>query len=261
MPIAPPCGAGVTGPSTVVPEPPTHVPVAVGAGLTHRGRIRERNEDAILTDPSGHLWAVADGMGGYGHGDVAADIVIDHLELVQDDALTLDGLKLRLAEANDAVRTCARDKGFMQMGATVVALVVRHAVARVVWAGDSRAYLYRNHHLRMLTRDHTVVQELVDQGHLSPSDADHHPESHIVTRAVGGDAVIEPDGVSLPLCIGDRLMLCSDGLPRCVYEPDMARLLEAAATPDEACQALVREALENGAPDNVSVIVVDMRKA
>lgn len=235
-----------------------HLPVARGAGLTHRGMIRERNEDSILTDPSGTLWAVADGMGGYGHGDVASDIVIDCLADIPDDADPAAALVSRIEAANEAVLATARSRGLGRMGSTVVALMIQRAIAYVAWAGDSRAYLLRNGKLRPITRDHTVVQDMVDRGELSTHEAEDHPESHVITRAVGGADEIEVDSVALPLFHGDRLLLCSDGLPRCVYEGAIEAHLAAAASPEAACQALIREALDNGAPDNVSVIVIDL---
>ncbi len=249
----------MSAPITVVPAAPGAFPVAVGAGLTHKGRVRSRNEDAILTDPSGLLWAVADGMGGYNNGDVAADIVIDHLGAILDEADPAIALPEMIVAANRAVVEQAAHKGAGLMGATVVAVMIVRAIAHVAWVGDSRAYLLRNGRLRMLTRDHTFVQSLVDAGTISPQDAENHPESNIVTRAVGGAAEVEVDQVGVPLFIGDRLMLCSDGLPRCVYEAAIEQHLRAAPNPEEACRALITEALENGAPDNVSVIVIDLQ--
>lgn len=248
-------------PITVVPRDVRALPVAVGAGLTNRGMVRERNEDSILTDPTGVLWAVADGMGGYGNGDVASDIVIDCLAQISDDAEPGPALVARLKQANALVVENQRVAGMGQMGATVVAVLIARAVAHVAWAGDSRAYLLRGGHLRPLTRDHSVVQEMVDRGELSPEEAESHPESHMVTRAVGGGPELEVDLVSVPLAVGDRLLLCSDGLTRCVYEQTIEALLCEAAGPEEACRNLVREALESGAPDNVSAIIVLIREA
>ena len=243
----------MTAPITVVPMPR---PVPQGAGLTHRGRVRARNEDSILTDPSGVLWAVADGMGGYGHGDVASDLVIDSLAALTDDADPAAALIRHLALANDLVRARAAEVG--QMGATVVAAIVQRAMAHVVWAGDCRAYLMRGGRLRLLTRDHSLVQDLIERGEITEAEAATHPESHVVTRAIGGAPSLEAESVSVPLLVGDRVLMCSDGLPRCVYDGTIAAILAQAATPPEACEALVREALEAGAPDNVSVIVIDM---
>ncbi len=247
-------------PITVVPGQANRLPVAVGSGLTNRGMVRERNEDSILTDPTGVLWAVADGMGGYGNGDVASEIVIDCLAQIPDGVDPGPALVARLQQANDLVVQRQRSPGMGRMGATVVAVLISGAVAHVAWVGDSRAYLLRGGRLRPLTRDHSVVQEMIDRGELSPAEAESHPESHVITRAVGGGAVLEVDQVSVPLAVGDRLLLCSDGLTRCVYEQTVEALLRDAQSPEEACQKLVREALDSGAPDNVSAIAVHIRE-
>jgi PPM family protein phosphatase len=190
-------------PITIVPGQARPLPVAVGAGLTNRGMVRERNEDSILTDPSGTLWAVADGMGGYGNGDIASDIVIDCLAKIPDGVDPGPALVARLKEANDLVLERQRTPGMGRMGSTVVAVLISRAVAHVAWAGDSRAYLLRNGRLRPLTRDHSVVQEMVDRGELSPEEAESHPESNMVTRAVGGAPELDVDLITVPLAVGD----------------------------------------------------------
>lgn len=235
--------------------------VARGTGLSHRGLVRERNEDAILTDPTGRLWAVADGMGGYGHGDVASDIVIDSLETIDDDDDPAEALASRLAAANEIMTARAAEPGMGPMGSTVVAAIIVGGRVLIAWAGDSRAYLFRDGRLRQATRDHSVVQELVDRGELDPDSAENHPQAHVVTRAVGGGDSFEVEQISLHLSPGDRLLLCSDGLTRCVDDVAIAGLLTAAVTPGEACRDLVRAALDAGAPDNVSVIVADIGEA
>lgn len=250
----------MTAPTTRVPVPGLDMPRPLGAGLTHRGRVRERNEDAILTDPDGELWAVADGMGGHADGAVAADMVIDALATMPDEAAPVAGLLARLGQANGTVAARAREAGRGQIGATVVAAMIRNAVAHLVWAGDSRGYLMRGGHLRLLTRDHTVVQDLVDQGALAADQAERHPESHVVTRAVGMGPGFEAEALSVPVVPGDRLLLCSDGLPRCLSQQQIAGLMRREATPASACRALVAAALDAGAPDNVSVIVVDIEE-
>jgi protein phosphatase len=220
--------------------------------------VRSANEDAILADPSGALWAVADGMGGHEGGAMAADIVVDSLAAIRDGDPPAEALEDAIEAANAAVRAAARQRGAGTMGATVVALYVVQGIAHVAWAGDSRAYLVRNRRLRMVTHDHTVVQDMVDRGEIGLDEAEGHPEAHVITRAVGAAETIEVDHAAVPLIAGDRLILCSDGLPRCVYES----VIEAQATQpgpaQMACEALIRRALEEGAPDNVSVIVVDL---
>ena len=229
---------------------------ARGAGLSHRGRVREFNEDAILLDPAGALWAVADGMGGHGHGDLAADLVIETLAGLPHD----DGGRAALAEAFGAaearVRAAARDRGLGVIGAAAVALLIEGAGATLAWLGDSRAYLLRGGRLARLTRDHSVVQELIDRGEIDASEAETHPQAHVISRAIGAGSDAAPDFAGIGLAAGDRLLLCSDGLTRCLPEPAIAAHLAAAGDPEAACHDLVRAALAAGAPDNVSAVVV-----
>jgi protein phosphatase len=218
--------------------------------------VRERNEDSILTDPSGVLWAIADGMGGYGNGDVASDIVIDCLSRLPDDVLAAPALRARLEEANITIRRRAVEERRFGMGATVVAMMIQNAVANIAWAGDCRAYLLRRGSLRLLTHDHTVVQDLVDQGLLSPEDRRDHPEGNVVTRAVGGDDELDVETLGVPLVAGDRILLCSDGLTACLGDHEIAAAMERAQSPDAMCAGLVQATLRAGAPDNVSVISI-----
>ena len=227
-----------------------------GAGLTHPGKLRERNEPATLTVPEGVLWAVADGMGGYGHGDMASDMVIDRLAALSDSAPAGPGLRMQIDEANRAIRAKAAEPGMNAMGATVVAVMIQNGAATIAWVGDCRAYLWRRAELRLLTRDHTVVQEMVDQGLLRADAREAHPERHVVTRAVGAEAQVDVDTLTLPLVAGDRLVLCSDGLTTALHDADIARLAGAAPTPDALCRALVTQTLMAGAPDNVSVVCI-----
>lgn len=251
----------MAAPETRVPFELRQLPVAVGAGLTNRGLVRENNEDAILTDPTGVLWSVADGMGGYGNGDVASDIVMDCLAAIDDTGEPAQLLADALTLANEYVLARGRENGLGILGATVVALLIQNAVGNIAWAGDSRAYLLRSGSLRLLTRDHTVVQDLVESGALRAKDAEHHPESHVVTRAVGGAELLELDHVTVPLIVGDRLLLCSDGLTACVYDQTIAKVMIDGPTPKVVCETLIGESLRNGAPDNVSVISVFIQEA
>lgn len=244
-----------------MPAPITRVPLFrgvipqfFGAGLTHKGLVRERNEDSILTDPAGVLWAVADGMGGYGHGDVASDIVIDKISRLQDDAMTPQALRSQLEKANSDILARAVTAG--QMGSTVVLMLVQNSTATIVWVGDCRAYLLRGRSLRLLTRDHTVVQDMVDQGLLGDDQREHHPERHVITRAIGVEPEVEIDTTVVPLVTGDRLLLCSDGLTTCLSDQEIAEHILAATTPEEMCDALMIASLKGGAPDNTSVVSV-----
>ena len=229
--------------------------VATGAGLSHRGRVREINEDALLTDPSGALWVVADGMGGHGHGDLAADLVIDALARLPHGGGGPALLRQGLAAAHDAIGRRARAGGLGPIGATVVALLIEDRRATIAWAGDARAYLWRDGALEPLTRDHSQVQEMLDRGEIAPDEVRGHALQNVVTRAVGVGA-LDPAFAELDLRRGDRLLLCSDGLSHCLVDAEIAAELAAAADPAEACRRLVEATLARGAPDNVSAVVV-----
>ena len=246
----------MTEPTTLVPAKAFSPFRFHGAGLTHAGLVRKANEDSILTDPTGALWAVADGMGGHGHGDIASDIVIDHLSQMSDDGDPPSMFRDLLSAANQAILQRAQSFGADVMGATVVTLMLRDTVGYLAWVGDSRAYLCRNGDIRMLSHDHTVVQDLIDQGMIGTDDAKGHAGAHVITRAVGADIEIEVDQARVALQGRDRLVLCSDGLTGCVDDDGILSIVDRAEDPDDACRLLVTEALEAGAPDNVSAIVI-----
>lgn len=227
-----------------------------GAGLSHTGQVRDSNEDAILTDPSGALWAVADGMGGYGHGDVAADMVIEQLTLLPHAPISSAHLVGALQAANSGIRRWAAAANVEQMGATAVAALVDGQAATIAWVGDSRAYRLRGGELARLTRDHSVVQELIDAGRLAAAAVWQHPQAHVVTRAIGAGDRLDVETTEVALEPGDVLILCSDGLTDCVAEGEITSCVKAASTPEAACRRLIAAALDHGAPDNVSVVVV-----
>ena len=248
-------------PTTLVPEFGLVPLIFEGAGLTHAGRVRRLNEDSILTDPTGVLWAVADGMGGHGHGDVASDIVIECLSGIPDAGDPRALLTSYLTEANRRVLAKAQEFSGATMGATVVATMINGAIAHIAWVGDSRAYLCRSGTIRLLTRDHTIVQELVDEGMLNAESAKVHEESHVITRAVGVEEVLDLDLTSVPLIHGDRLVLCSDGLTECLDDGSIREAVQSTLDPDTACRLLVSAALDGRAPDNISVIVVVVKES
>ncbi len=247
-------------PITRVPAFTPRELTASGWGKTHVGLVRKINEDALLLDPNGSLWAVADGMGGYGHGDVAADIVTECLSEIG----TFDDPRLALtaavSRANARIFDRANAPGWGAMGATLVALWLDLGEDRftIAWAGDSRIYRLRDGALSALSHDHSLVQEMVDAGSLRADQAEDHPQAHVVTRAVGAEARVElafGDGL---LRDGDVFLLCSDGLSKCVVEARIRDILVSTVDPETTCDRLVDAALEAGAPDNVSVIVVHL---
>lgn len=230
-------------------------PRVVSAARSHVGRVRAINEDRLLDCAARGLWAVADGMGGHAAGDVAATIAVASLQTLADTHAAIDesGLRDALSDANAAIRA-GREGRLRMSGATVVALTLDGDCATVLWAGDSRAYRWRAGRLDRLSRDHSLVQELIDAGTIDDAQAKAHPSAHVVTRALGCAPVVEVDAVTVDVAAGDRLLLCSDGLTGPVSEATIARLLDRAPAP--ACDALLDAALAAGGPDNVTAVVI-----
>jgi len=229
------------------------------AARTHVGLRRKLNEDALVASAERGLWAVADGMGGHEAGEVASAMVVEALsnfEAAGDARMRAAGAVAALEDANTRLQQMARsfvdDK---TIGSTVVGLVADGHAYACFWAGDSRAYCARDGAILQLTRDHSLVQELVDAGMLSPEEADEHPNANIITRAVGADAHLHIDTVAGDLQSGDVYLLASDGLTRLVTDDE---LLTRISGPDLNVTAdeLIALALERGAPDNVSLILV-----
>ena len=219
--------------------------------------MRPANEDSLLARGDLELWAVADGMGGHANGRFASNALAEALGEVrasgdfdQDTARVADAIHA----ANATVHAAAAQAG-KTMGSTVVALLIRGVRFAVFWAGDSRAYLHRNGALVRLTSDHTQVQEMVDQGYLSPEEAVSHPMSHVLSRAVGVEGELRLDAIADAAACDDVFLLCSDGLYGVVSDAEIASAL-ATHTPADASQGLVELCLSRGAPDNVTVVVV-----
>lgn len=231
------------------------------AGATHPGRVRAINEDRWCARARDGLWAVADGMGGHAHGDWAANAVVQALEAVVVPAEAGSAIQA----AADAVHSANRriwaesQRRAQQMGSTVVALVVQDDRFAVIWVGDSRAYLLRGGVLHPLTRDHSQVQEMVDRGLIAPEEAVHHPRRNVLARAIGVGARLAVDVVTDAVEPGDLFLLCSDGLTGLVTDAELPALLAAGAGQD-AADALVACALERGAPDNVTAVLVGLQE-
>lgn len=224
---------------------------------THEGKVRDRNEDSFFAEERYRLWAVADGMGGAANGDWASAKIVERLGAI---AFPLE-FEAACAAIADAIHTANGEiykrsvKRGKQMGSTVVTLYVEDRRFVVFWVGDSRAYLLRDGTLHRVSRDHSQVQEMIDRGLIKPEDAVGHPMGHVLARAVGVADTLDLDAVQGEIQPGDVFLLSSDGLHGFVPEPEIARLL-ARGTPDQAVDQLVAKTLDNGAPDNVTVIAV-----
>ena len=229
----------------------------VDAARTDVGKVREVNEDSYVSRPDEGLWAVADGMGGFEHGQWASQTVVASLNqaILTGD---FDADSLRVADAIHAANTTIHAESEAEgkrMGSTAAVLLVRERRFAVLWAGDSRVYLLRDGVLFRLSRDHTQVQELVDRGMLTLEEAAHHPMAHVVSRAVGVQPALQVDAIVDEANVGDVFMLCSDGLYGEVADAEIAETL-GSGRPAMACDRLVETALERGARDNVTVIAV-----
>jgi serine/threonine protein phosphatase PrpC len=226
------------------------------AGASHVGRVRTINEDAWAALPERGIWAVADGMGGHSRGDVAARMVVDALTALPpaEDARTL---RRSVEEAIHAVNAQLRRHNAAGeiSGATVVVLLAHGRHFAILWAGDSRAYRNGGAGLTCLTRDHSLVQELIDRGELSAQEARHHPLGNRITRAVGAAADLVLDAVQGELVPGDVFVLCSDGLTKHLDDVEIAAAIDG-APPARGASTLIERTLERGASDNVTAVVV-----
>ena len=214
------------------------------------------NEDRVLDQPEAGLWAVADGMGGHRDGDIAASRLVEALASLRSDASgygRLTEAARRVARLNAELFELRHSAG--PIGSTLVLLLVHEAHYACVWAGDSRAYRLRDGRITAITRDHSLVQELVETGVISDSERRNHPGAHITTRAVGARPELELDHRFASIEAGDIFLLCSDGLTGCLKDQDIA----AAIRPHDlagSAERLLSAALEDGAPDNISFVLI-----
>ncbi|NYI46694.1 protein phosphatase [Nocardioides aromaticivorans] len=227
---------------------------------SHPGRIRTVNEDSSLVAPP--VFLVADGMGGYARGDVASRLVVEAFEPLSARARVEPG-DVEAAIAAAQVRVSALAAEFTTApGSTLVAaayvLQDGHGYWLVANLGDSRAYSYAHGVLEQISKDHSVVQELIDAGRITREEAIGHPERHVITRAIGALTDAEPDFSLVPAGPGSRLLLCSDGLTSELSDTALVHILTGQLPPDEVVATLVDAAVAAGGHDNVTVVVVDV---
>jgi PPM family protein phosphatase len=234
---------------------PTRIEVAA---QTDVGSVRSQNEDSFLVGDQ--LFAVADGMGGHAAGEVASALALKTLAGVSvDKAGAVEGLLERFREAHRRIRERGEAEDRLRgMGTTLTAIIADDEQAHVVHIGDSRAYRYRDGVLEQLTTDDSLVQFLVGKGRLSPEEARKHPSRSILTRALGVGTEAEFQAVTLDIQLGDRLVLCTDGLSTFVSRDQIESILHRIPDPRAACDALIRRANEVGGDDNITVIVADI---
>jgi serine/threonine protein phosphatase PrpC len=238
------------------------------ASSTDIGRLRTKNEDAVWPRPeegqpfasgegsAGLVVAVADGMGGHAGGEIASRVAIEAATGAEGDAVE------RVKAANLAVVDTAFDRPRLAgMGTTMtLAILTDEPGVEIGHIGDSRAYLLHDGRLTQLTKDHSLVAEMVAVGELKPEQAAAHPLRSVITRALGLEHSITVDKLHRALCPGDRLLLCTDGLTSMLADGDIATVLVAGSLPSEAAASLVSAANRAGGADNISVVVVDVAR-
>jgi PPM family protein phosphatase len=247
-------------------------------GRTDRGLVRRTNQDTFLVDNRHRLWAVADGMGGHQGGEVASRLVVDTLAdfaptmreaaldpSTPEEEVAIFRLTTMVEQAHEIlVAQAARDRSLEGMGTTLVLAHLLDVSAPrliIVNIGDSRAYVVRNQTITQVTRDHTLIEEQIREGRLSPEEAVHHPDRHVLTRAMGLGPKAGHDLFFHDVIDGDLLLLCSDGLTKMLSDERMLEtVLPHQHSAPHAVQALVDAALEQGGADNVTVVACPMTR-
>ncbi|MBQ9413413.1 MAG: Stp1/IreP family PP2C-type Ser/Thr phosphatase [Oscillospiraceae bacterium] len=237
-------------------------------GLTHRGAVRRENQDYLryLREENAQLLTavLCDGMGGAKAGAVASSIAADnfmaHAANSLDETSTPSDVRAILTEAVSYANAKVYDRALddyscMGMGSTLVALLVNGQKAYVANVGDSRAYLLSKNRLSQITRDHSLVEDMVARGKLTREAAQSHPKRNIITRAIGVEASVRADIFEVKFPPGTDILLCSDGLTNTVSDEEIRRTLCEQKDPEKVCSVLLNLALQNGAPDNVTVFV------
>lgn len=228
-------------------------PVYVSEGATDTGRVRTANQDAFAQLVTRGVWAVADGMGGYRDGDVASRMVCEALQNLDNTTTlegTIDAIRQRMTEVNQKLHQASiREHDPVVSGSTVAVFLVQRTACAVVWAGDSRVYRMRHGRLTQLTTDHTWASELNLQQENEEAD-------HAITRAVGGEDTLLLDVRRDRVRLGDRYLLCSDGLTRELPDVRIAELMSGEDV-QQCAKALIEATLQAGARDNVTAVVIE----
>lgn len=235
------------------------------ASLTDKGRRRSHNEDAVIARPEAGVFVVADGMGGHAAGDVASRMVTESVAAMEVNGSfprLVDRFEDTMISINKEIRAHADEHfGGKTMGCTLVAMLARAQVGVCMWAGDSRLYQVRDGEMKQISRDHDPLEDLVESGALTPEEADEHPDSSVITRAVGGQPDLSLDLIAFDMLPDDVYLLCSDGLYREVLRDEIHQILGNEEPAERTANTLLNLALERGARDNVTIIVVRCHEA
>jgi protein phosphatase/serine/threonine-protein phosphatase Stp1 len=227
---------------------------------THVGLKRKVNEDSVLALPDQKIWLVSDGMGGHEAGDYASRLITDLVATIAPELSATErmhALRDAIQKAHQVIRAEADARGVAVIGATVASLMLANSHFVGIWAGDSRIYLLRNGEIQMLTADHSVVASLVESGQMSWDEAEHHPQSNAITRAVGVGDELELDKVRGEVVPGDRFLICSDGLTKYATFAMLEDTMKSNPL-ETVVDSLIQIALSGGGADNITVVVVDV---
>jgi serine/threonine protein phosphatase PrpC len=230
---------------------------------THVGCVRSLNEDNMVDRPEAGLWAVADGMGGHDAGEVASGMLANVLSHVHDRSTGysfMDDVKSSIYDVNRQLIERAAEADGAIIGSTIVVLLAYQGFFACLWAGDSRIYLMRDFDFVRISRDHSVVQEMIDSGQLTADEAKDYGRSNVITRAVGVASDLELEMNHGKILPGDRFLLCSDGLTGMIEDEEIRDILMR-YEPDTAADWLLETCLERGAKDNVTFIIVSVDPA
>lgn len=224
---------------------------------TDIGYVRDHNEDSLIIIPP--LFAVADGMGGHEAGEIASEITVNTLAELAPSHLDAEGLTAAVEAANYNVMKAPRQGiGRDGMGTTLTATMLEGERLLIAQVGDSRAYLLHKGHLQQITRDHSLMADLIEAGQITPEEARVHPNRSVITRAIGSDIHMRPDIYELNVDAGDRILLCSDGLSSMISNNAIESIMRRQSDAQHCADELVTAALENGGADNVTVVVADV---
>lgn len=225
-----------------------------------KGNKRKLNEDSFLVDEQLGVWVLADGMGGYESGDVASQIATQHIiECCKNEGLSLVEA---VYSAHHAILNAAKNGiGQWGMGTTIVALKITGFDYEITWVGDSRAYLLGAGKIIQITKDHSLVQEMIDSGHISQEEAQNHPKRNVISQALGSPEMdeIKVDVMTGKLSFGETIMLCSDGLTTEVNDTQIANIVQQDLSTEAKVNHLIGAALNAGGKDNVTVILVERK--
>lgn len=225
---------------------------------TDIGRVREHNEDSLLAESP--LFVVADGMGGHAAGEVASEIAIESMRKEAPRYADSDELAKSVEKANDEIIKAALEgKGKEGMGTTMTAAVIEGDSLAIAQVGDSRAYLLHNGRIQQITRDHSLMADMIESGQITPAEARVHPNRSLITRALGNDPNMFADQYEIKIEEGDRILLCSDGLTGMLTDDLLEGFLNEVQNPQECADKLIEQANAHGGVDNITVIVVDIK--